>query len=132
MLMIPFESKNLSEQDMTEIREVSLRLLRGEGIGNVTPSVARLLSRVLEELYEEKSTSNKETLTSSEAADYLNVSRPYLYKLVKEGKLAAHRVGSHMRLYKNDVASYKELQDEESYSAMRELQEQAQALKMGY
>lgn len=46
-------------------------------------------------------------ITTSEAAELLGISRTYVTRLVDEGKLPAHRVGSHRRLRAADVLAYK-------------------------
>lgn len=71
-------------------------------------------------------------MTTSRAASFLNVSRPYLSRLLNDGKLPFYFVGTHKRVRLRDLAAYQERQDAESYAALAELQAQAQELKMGY
>jgi len=71
-------------------------------------------------------------LTTTKAADYLNVSRPYLIKLLDEGKLPFHKVGGHRRVAFKDLKTYKERQRQRSMEIMAQLQEDAQDLDMGY
>lgn len=47
-------------------------------------------------------------LTSQEAADLLNVSRPYVVKLARDGVLAHHRVGNRHRFMLADVLDYRD------------------------
>lgn len=71
-------------------------------------------------------------LTTQEAADLLNVSRPHLIKLLEDGALPFHRTGKHRRVRFADLMQYKESRDRASADAMAELTKQAQALGMGY
>ena len=71
-------------------------------------------------------------LTTQEAADMLNVSRPHLVKLLEEGVLPFHKTGRHRRVRFADLMVYRDARQKESESAMAELAAQAQQLRMGY
>lgn len=71
-------------------------------------------------------------LTTQEAANILNVSRPYLIKLLDEGKIEYHKLNKHRRIKFEDLMAYKRMQDKESAKALDELASQAQELDMGY
>lgn len=71
-------------------------------------------------------------LTTQEAADMLNVSRPHLVKLLEDGALPFHRAGKHRRVKFADLMHYKDARERASEEAMAELASQAQELDMGY
>lgn len=71
-------------------------------------------------------------LTTQQAADFLNVSRPFFVKLLEEGKLAFHKVGSHRRVYFRDLVVYREQSMDQRRKKLDELTAQSQELKMGY
>jgi excisionase family DNA binding protein len=50
-------------------------------------------------------------LTTQDAADILGISRTYVVRLVDNGKLPAHLVGTHRRLRAVDVLAYKTRRD---------------------
>jgi excisionase family DNA binding protein len=71
-------------------------------------------------------------LTTQESADLLNVSRPFLVKLIKSGALPYRKIGKHRRVYLRDVLAYKESIDIARDETLNELVAQAQALNLGY
>lgn len=71
-------------------------------------------------------------LSTQQAADILNVSRPYLSKIVDRDEIPHRKVGRHRRIKFGDLIEYKEKQLAQSKRAMNELTEQAQELDMGY
>lgn len=70
-------------------------------------------------------------LTTQEAADLLNVSRPHLIKLLEDGALAFHRTGKHRRVRFADLMQCKEAREQASEQAMAELAQLSQELGMG-
>ncbi len=98
-------------------------------------SALRLLVDILAELAEGnavKVVPVHAELTTQEAADMLNVSRPHLVKLLEEGALPFHRAGKHRRVRFADLMQFKVQRDQASEDAMAALAKQAQELGMGY
>ncbi|KEZ07570.1 DNA-binding protein [Burkholderia sp. MSh2] len=71
-------------------------------------------------------------LTTQEAADLLNVSRPHLIKLLEADALSHHKTGKHRGVRFSDLMRYKAERDRASADAMEELSWQAQQFGMGY
>jgi excisionase family DNA binding protein len=71
-------------------------------------------------------------LTTVQAADLLHVSRPFLIKLLEEGRIPYRKVGKHRRIRMEDVMNYKRAIDRERESVLDELATDAQEQGMGY
>lgn len=67
-------------------------------------------------------------LSTIEAAELLNISRPHLIKQLQAGALPHRMVGSHRRLRLADVLDYRDRLDAQAHSALEELTRQAEEL----
>ena len=115
-------------------RDLRVHLETGEIL--VLPKAA---ARLLHHLLIEMSRGNAVTLiplhaelTTQEAAEFLNVSRPYVIRLLETGKVKHRKVGTHRRIKFSDLQDFKKRQDDASDAALDELAKQAQELNMGY
>lgn len=71
-------------------------------------------------------------LTTQEAADLLNVSRPYLVKLLDEGVIPSRKVGVYRRVKVKEVMQYKQMEQQRQERILDELTKEAQDLDFGY
>ena len=71
-------------------------------------------------------------LTTVQAADILNVSRPFLIKLLDRKAIPHRKVGTHRRIRMDDVMAYKNAIDREREQVLEQLAQEGQAYDMGY
>lgn len=115
---------------------VQLRLgLEGAGAENATVPLPAAATQALLRILDEMAKGNAVAvvpfpaeLTTQEAADMLNVSRPYLIQLTEDGRLPCRKVGTHRRVRLEDLLAYRRLQDANRDAALAELVEETRCL----
>lgn len=101
----------------------------------LSPFVLNLLVELLQQLGDGKAVAIvplQTQLSTQQAADVLQVSRPHLVRLLDQRIIPSTRVGTHRRVRIEDVLAYRRQRDEASRQALDELGAQAQDLGMGY
>lgn len=120
---------------LSKVKKVVLNIKIEDQILNLPESVSTLLLTLLKEIAQGNAVSiipTRNELTTQEAADLLNVSRPYLVSLLENGEIPYRKVGTKRRIAVQDLLNYKHKNDQERLKVLDKLAEEAQKHNMGY
>jgi excisionase family DNA binding protein len=113
------------EQLYSAFRRGNAKLVDPSGEGRLLPdSLYSFLVELIGLLNEGKSVmivQNQAKLTTIEAASLLGVSRQFLVNLLEKGEVPYHMVGTHRRIYAQDLFRYKAQRDGRRHKVIREL-----------
>lgn len=129
----PEEVRNQTIEALRRLRAVDLNkpvdvYVNGTENEPITihPVVMELITEVLGRVAADQPVSivTPETIfTTQEAADMLNVSRPYVVQLIDQGLLPAEKVGRHRRIKAGDLTEYRWRQQAAARAAAKEMVE---------
>ena len=121
------ETSRLLAMRLRKGAAMRLRILDGDapqGIVTLPAPAVGLLLRILEEMARGNAVTVipvRAELTTQEAADMLNISRPSLIQLLDEKKIEYRRVGTHRRVRFEALMRYKRRSDEERRAVLDDL-----------
>lgn len=129
-------SRMLSKYADADRVQMTLRANNGAAEDLVLPGqVMQLLLDIVSEMAKGNAISLvpiHHELSTQEAANLLNVSRPHLVSLLEKGELPHRKVGAHRRVLASDVLAYKENLLAQRSQALDELTALSQEMGMGY
>lgn len=127
-------SKVLSSFSLKKAKSVDITFEKSKKL-TIPRSAFKLLISILAEMAEGNAVALipvHAELTTQEAADLLNVSRPYLIQLLETKLIPFRKVGNRRKILLQDIISYKSKVDIARRKVLDELIEDAQRLDLGY
>lgn len=129
-----------NEAELKEIEQLKLKssnidsffLMKADGQEiQLPPVITQVLNEIITILCQGNSLTlipmDKE-LTTQQSADILNVSRPFLIKLLESGQISYRKVGTHRKITMKDLIDYKVRTSEKRKAKLSELAELSQEL----
>jgi excisionase family DNA binding protein len=129
------ESSRLLAAFVGKGKAARLRVVVGKEKITVPVAALRLLVDILAQMAEGNAVAIMPIhaeLTTQQAADFLNVSRPHLVGLLEQNAIPFRKVGTHRRVLFKDLLAYREKSLASRRKALDELSKQAQELNMWY
>ncbi|MEH2246725.1 helix-turn-helix domain-containing protein [Nostoc sp.] len=119
------EAESIKELErVLSVKDFQAKLVgaNGEKI-NIPEPIYQVLLQVVHAMASGKAISiipQQQELTTQQAAEHLNVSRPYLIKLLEQGEIPHIKVGSHRRVRFDDLMKYKKQRDSKRREGLKQ------------
>lgn len=114
---------------------IKLKIQGSEELVSIPLKALKLLTSILSNMAEGKSIALMPTtaeITTQQAADILNVSRPHIIKILEKGEIPYKKVGSHRRILLQDIMEYESKFKKRRRKQLNDLAAEAQKLNLGY
>jgi len=101
----------------------------------VPPQALKVIAQVLGAMSERRPIvfmPSKQEVSTVEAANFLNVSRPFVIKEIEQGRLPHRMVGTHRRIAFDDLLQYAEKMRARQQSALDRMADNARELGLNY
>jgi excisionase family DNA binding protein len=127
----------LSDADVKQAHDIKeilfdLRARDKSEAVTIPSAVFRDLLTLLSKIEKKENAQDNLEISTTEAAKILNVSRPFVAKLMDEGRIPCRKVGSHRRVKYEDVTAFKQKDDRARQKVIDQLIRDAQDHDMGY
>jgi excisionase family DNA binding protein len=131
------------DRDSETVQELDAVLAENEGVAKLVAPSGEILElphsiyEVLRRVIHDMARGNAvrimpihAEMTTQEAADLLNVSRPFLVKLLEKGDITYRKVGTHRRIRLDDLLVYRDHRDSERRRLLDEIASESQKLDL--
>ena len=126
-----------SEDQATKNKDevIELRIQGSEEVLMIPLKALKLLNAIISNMAQGKSIALMPTdaeMSTQQAAEILNVSRPHVIKLLEKGEIPHKKVGSHRRILLQDILKYESHLKSDRRKKLDYLAKEAQKLNLGY
>lgn len=141
------EDQRIAKSSISKLRETSERVKSSErnfveiqisengDFLKIPKKALSLLFEILNNMAEGKSLTlipSEAEVSTQQAADMLNVSRPHIVKLLEKGEIPFKKAGTHRRIKLKNLIAYEKRLKENRNEKLDFLAKQAQDLNLGY
>lgn len=119
----------------TKSKSVAITIDDSKKVLEIPKKAVILLFTILDNMADGKSITllpSDAAISTQQAADILNVSRPHVVSLLNKGEIPYIKVGTHRRIQLNDILAYDKKLQKNRNSKLNFLAKQAQELNLGY
>ncbi len=128
-------SKSEEKASKSKSNVVELSIQGSDEVVSIPLKALKLLKSIISNMAEGKSIALMPTdaeITTQQAAEILNVSRPHVIKLLEKGEIPFKKVGSHRRILLQDILEYEVKFKTKRRKQLNALAKEAQKLNLGY